>query len=109
MVLRRRVQEYWNCRVKGEWNNAYLYESPDFRSKTTIEAYIIQMARFPMKWEGFDILELWTSGGEGHVKLNVKYRFLIPRIQEKGAFGRTAGETWGKKDGQWYRISEEVR
>jgi len=108
-VLKRRVQEYWSCRIKGEWERCYLYESPNYREETKIQAYVNQNARFPMKWEGYEIMDLWTYDGEGHVKLLVKYRYLIPKIQGKGVFGRTTGERWEKKDGEWYRISEEVR
>ena len=107
-VLRRRVQEYWSYRIKGEWDKCYSYESPDYKEKIKIQAYVNQNARFPLKWEGYDILELWASGEEGHIKLDVKYRYLIPKIQEKGVFGRITGERWEKKDGQWYRLSEEV-
>jgi hypothetical protein len=108
-VLKRRVQEYWSYRIKGEWERCYLYESPEYREGTKIQAYVTQNARMPIKWEGYEITDLWTYDGEGHVKLDVKYRYLIPKIQEKGVFGRTTGEKWEKKDGQWYRISEEVR
>jgi hypothetical protein len=107
-VLRRRVQEYWSCRIKGEWERCYLYESPDYREKVKIQTYVIQNARSLTKWEGYEIMDLWTSGEEGHVKLDVKYRYLIPQIRGKGLFARTTAERWEKKDGQWYRLSEEV-
>ena len=103
-VLRRKVQEYWNYRIKGEWAKSYLYESPEFRETMKADAYINQNQRSIMKWEGFDILEVWTSGVEGHVKLNTKYRYLIPRTT-KAAFERVVEEQWIKKDGQWYRFS----
>lgn len=108
-VLRTRVQEYWSYRVKGEWERCYQYESPEYREEIKIYAYVVQNARFPMKWEGYEITDLWTYDGEGHVKLTVKYQYLLPRIQGRGIFGRTTAERWEKKDGQWYRISEEVR
>ena len=57
-----------------------------------------------MKWEGFDILEIWTSGEEGYVKLNIKYQYLIPQAQER-EYRRTVEEKWIKKDGNWYHIS----
>ena len=106
-VLRTRVEEYWSCRIKGEWTRCYLYESPEYRAKAKVEAYVVQNARSVTKWEGYEITDLWTSDEEGHVKLNVNYRYLIPKIQ--GVWGGTIAERWEKKDGQWYRISEDVR
>lgn len=103
-VLRRRVQEYWSYKIKGEWEKSYLYESPEFRERVSIAAYINQNRRSIVKWEGFDILEIWTSGEEGHVKVDRKYRYIIPQTQ-KGAFEKVAEETWIKKDGQWYCLS----
>ena len=101
-VLRRKVQEYWNYRIKGDWAKSYLYESPEFREAMKPELYINQNQRSIVKWEGFDILELWTGGEEGYVKLNTKSRYLIPRFQEH-VFDRVVEEKWVKKDGQWYR------
>jgi hypothetical protein len=103
-VLRRRAQEYLTSRVKGEWEKCYQYESPDYKEKLSIVAYVNQNARFPMKWEGYDILELWTSGNEGYVKINIKYRYIIPQTK-KAAFERIAEEKWIKEDNQWYRFS----
>ncbi len=106
-VLRRRVQEYWSYRIKGELDKSYLYESPDYREKINIVRYINQLGRSPVKWEGFEILEIWASGEEGHVKLNTKYRYLI-RQTTKAAFERAVEEQWVKKEGQWYRLSPIV-
>jgi len=106
VVLRRRVHEYWSYNIKGEWDKSYLYESPDFKEKVNLVAYVNQNSRFPMKWEGCDILEVWTSGEEGFVTLNTKYRYIIPQT-DKAAFEKTVKEKWIKikKDNQWYRVS----
>jgi len=103
-VLRRKVQEYWSCKIKGEWDKCYTYESPNYREKVNLVGYINQWGRFPMKWEGFDILEIWTSGEEGYVKLNTRYQYLMPKTN-KPAFERVVEEKWIKKDNQWYRYS----
>jgi hypothetical protein len=106
-VLRRRVQEYWSYRIKSEWDKSYLYESPDYREKINIVRYINQNGRSAVKWEGFEILEIWASGEEGHVKLNTKYRYLIPQMT-KGVFDRTIDEEWIKKEGEWCRRSPGI-
>ena len=103
-ILRRRVQEYWSYRIKGELDKSYSYESPEYREKINLVRYINQLGRSPTKWEGFDILELWTTGEEGHVKLSTKYRYLLPQTT-KGVFERMTEEEWIKKGGVWYRRS----
>lgn len=103
-VLRRRVQEYWSYKIRREWDKCYQYESPDYREKVNIVRYISQSSRSSVKWEGFEIEDIWTSGDEGYVTLKRKYRYIIPETK-KAAFERTEEEKWGKKDGHWYRLS----
>jgi len=101
-ILRKRVEEYWTYRVKGELDKSNSYESPEYREKINLVRYINQLGRSPMKWDGFDIIEVWTTGEEGHVKLNTRYRYLLPQTT-KAAFERMIEEEWIKKGGQWYR------
>ena len=105
VVLKRRVQEYWSYKIKGEWDKCYPYELPDYREKVNLQRYINENGRSPVKWEGFDIMGIWTSGEEGYAKLNTGYRYLIPKVQKKGVFQRVVEEKWIKKDGNWHRIS----
>jgi hypothetical protein len=106
-ALKRRVQEYWSYKIKGEWEKCYLYESPLYREKVNVEKYVYQNRRSLMKWEEFDILEIWTSGEEGYVKVKTKHRFLIPEFR-KAAFEGVFEEKWIKKDSQWYRLSQPM-
>ena len=82
-MLRRRVEEYWSYRIKGEWDKCYQYELPVYREKNSMVRYINQNGRSILRWEGYDVLELWTSGEEGYVKLNEKYRYLIPKTKKQ--------------------------
>ena len=107
-ALRRRVQEYWSNKIRGEWDKSYPYESPEYRKEVNITTYIGQNSRIPVKWEGFNNVEIWTSGEEGYVKLNIKYRYLIPETT-KASFERLIEEKWIKsKDGGWYRLSSTL-
>ena len=103
-ALKRKVHEYWSYKIRGEWDKCYMYETPDYRKKVNLVGYINQWGRFPMKWDGFDILEVWTSGEEGYVKLNTRYRYLMPQVK-MGVFEKAVEEKWIKKDNQWYRYS----
>ncbi len=104
-ILKRRVQEYWDSRIKGEWDKSYLFELPEYREKVSIVKYIGQNARSVVKWEGFNIKEFWTSGDEGYVRLDLKYRYTIPKMQQKGSFERVVEEKWIKQANQWYHHS----
>jgi hypothetical protein len=107
-ILRRRAQEYWSYKIRGEWDKSYLYESPEYRKEVNITTYIGQNSRIPVKWEGFNNLEIWTSGDEGYMKLNLKYRYLISETT-KASFERLIEEKWIKsKDGGWYRLSSTL-
>jgi len=103
-VLRRRVEEYWNYKIKGQWDKAYALESPDYQRRVVLSAYVNQNGRSMVKWEGFNIIETWTSGEEGFVKVDRKYRYALPQT-DKAVFDRVAEEKWVKKDGEWYRLS----
>ena len=102
-VLRKRVQEYWNYRMKGEWDKTYVYETPEYREKATLASYTNENRRSPMRIEGFDITELWVSGDEGNVTLKVRYRWSVPNFQ-KAPFEKENRERWVKKDRQWYHL-----
>ena len=106
-VLKKRVQEFWSYRIKGEWDKCYAYESPDFKAKVNLVRYITQYSRNPVKWEEFEIQEIWTNGNEGNVKVNGKYRYMIPDTK-KGVFARVTEEKWVKKEGHWYRNSPMI-
>lgn len=107
-ILRGRAQEYWSYKIKGEWDKSYPYESPEYRKEVNISGYINQNRRMPIKWEGFNAVEIWTSGEEGYVKLNIKYRYLIPETA-KANFERLIEEKWIKsQDGGWYRLSSTL-
>ena len=106
-VLKRRVQEYWSYRIKGEWEKSYPFESPEFRKNISIIPYVNQNTRSIVKWEGFDVLEIWVSGDEGHVKVKRIYRYIIPQTQD-AVFQQVAEETWIKKDDEWYFSSSRV-
>jgi hypothetical protein len=104
-ALRTRVQEFWGHRIKGEWDKCYLYELPDYREKVNLQRYINQNRRFILRWVGFSVMEIWTSGEEGYVKLSTEFRYLVPEAAKKGVSQRTAEEKWIKKDGYWYHLS----
>ena len=74
----------------------------------SLEKYVGQNGRSLIKWLEFDILEIWTSGDEGFVKMNIKYMLLVPEIRKfnKDPFQvqKIAEEKWAKKEGQWYRL-----
>jgi len=106
-VLRRRVEEYWSYKIKGQWDKAYVYESPDYQRRVALVAYVMRNGRSIVKWEGFNIVEALTSGEEGYAKVDRKYRYLIPE-SKRAAFNRVVEEKWVKKDGEWYRLSSPM-
>ncbi len=100
-ILRQRVQEYWSYKVKGQLDKTYPYESPDYRSGVSLVGYITKYGRLPMRYEGFEVVDLWTSGDEGHVKVNALCRYFLK--EKTPVFQRQMEETWVKAEGQWYR------
>jgi hypothetical protein len=101
-ALKRRFQEYWSYKIRGQWDKAYVYESPDYRGRVAVSAYAIRNARSIVKWQEFNIIEVWTTGEEGYVKVDRKYRYLIPQTN-KAVFNKVVEEKWIKKDGEWFR------
>ena len=104
-VLKRRVHEYWNYRIRGQSDKSYSYEHPGYKEKVPLAQYIGQFSRSPVKWEAFEILEAWRTGEEGYVKFKGSYRYLAPDIR-KGTFERTIEERWVKEDGTWFRLPQ---
>jgi hypothetical protein len=105
-ILKKRVREYWDHRIKGEWDKSYLYELPEYREKVSVLKYINQNGRSLVKWVSYEIMEVAISGEEGKIRLNGKYRYLAPQTKN-AEFQRMIEEQWVKVETQWYRFAQQ--
>jgi len=99
-TLKLRVTTYWQAKIKGDLEQTYHLETPDFRKKTRLLEYLkaqstgflIQEAR----------VESITIDGP-YAKVNLLIRTHLMGIRTpKGGITRTMVDYWKLVDGQWY-------
>jgi hypothetical protein len=101
--LKKRINDYWNLRIKNKYTEAFKFEDPMTKEKYNIdlEEYLSSKAR--IKYEGIKIKEIkFIRQDYAKVTLMVKYTFdWLEKINDE----KETIDKWVKrKDGKWYRI-----
>lgn len=103
-VISERAKARWQHLIKGDFESAYGYLTPAFRSSTPLRDY---RARFkPGLWTGAEVKSVTCREPEVcQVEMDIEYRYVA------GAAGpvagkRTLNETWRKDAGEWWNVPE---
>ncbi len=104
-ALKKRVTEYWNYKIRREFDRAYQMELPLYRKTVSMVKYI---KRFHdgMYWTGVDVKNIEMDGGAAWVLVGIEARTIIPGIPQKKGIGysSTLRERWIKEGGVWYHV-----
>jgi len=104
-ALKKRVTEYWNYKIRREFDRAYQMELPLYRKTVSMVRYI---KRFHdgMYWTGVDIKNIEMDEGAAWVMVGIQTRTIIPGIPQKKGIGyrSTLRERWIKEGGVWYHV-----
>lgn len=102
-VLRRRVQEYWSLKIKGDLDKSYGYEIPSYREKVNVVDYIRSQGQI-LRWTEAEIREIEVDGTDrARIDGFVRFRYQIPQFRiDKGE--STVSEIWAKEKGEWYHV-----
>ena len=106
-ALRSRVSAFWEHKIKGEFDQAYLLESPDVREKISLTNYI-KAQTGGVIWRDVVIESVSIKGDLATVTLKINYAFL-GMFGPKEGISRQINEYWQfQKDG-WYRLQRPPR
>jgi len=103
--LQKRVEEYWQLRLKRDLAQAYNYEYPVLRKKINLKTYIASrsnpLARY-LKAGVLDIKFPQKDLAEVRMKFEIEVKPLDALNSFKTKFERT--EKWVKIKGEWYHV-----
>ena len=102
-VFRERVQEYWQYRVDAKIEQAFQFELPSYREKTSILKY--GNTYKIMKYLEANVSEVQVEGEKGKAQVKTTYIMLFSRLMNKH-LTKTEKENWVKIKGVWYRIPQ---
>ena len=102
-VLRRRVQEYWSLKIKGDLDKCYEFEVPPYREKVNVVDYLRSQGRV-LRWTDAEVRGIEMDGTDkAKVEGFIKFRYQIPQFRiDKGE--SSVSEMWVKVKGKWYHV-----
>ena len=106
-----RAQKRWDALVSGEYEVAYAYLSPGFRSTLSPEEYRASMRARTVRWvKGtvFKAHECEPLRCQVTVKVDYKVASRMPGV---GTYAMAQGlkENWINVDGVWYFVPNAIR
>jgi len=106
--IKQRAQARWDALVAGDYDTAYNYYSPGYRSSTSRVDFEIAMRVRRVRWTSAEVLESSCTADVCSVETKLGYKVArpVPGISEwKNATDIT--ERWVRTDGQWWFLPEE--
>lgn len=102
-VFRERVQMYWQHRIDAKVEQAYQFEHPEFREKTSILQY--GNSYKVIKYVDARVSEVRVEGERGKAQISVTYVMLFRQLMNKH-LTKTEEENWVKIKGVWYHVPQ---
>jgi hypothetical protein len=101
-ALEARAKEYWDLRVRGDWQQIYSYLCPEERKHISKEIFARQRSA-QFSTPEYKIEEVLVQGTEGETVVKFNYRIVIPQDTERFRKGETSlTDSWVFADGDWY-------
>ncbi len=103
-ILRTRVTEFWEHRIKLELDKCYSYEYPLLRKKTNIVDYIKSFNTGFAVWKGYIIKDIkFIDEENADVNMDIKSSVKIPGTKQFEQDSDVT-ERWIKLEGTWYHV-----
>ena len=100
-----RAQARWDALLAGDFETAYSYYSPGYRSTTSVVDYAVGIKLRRVRWTSAEYLEQDCSENTCTVRFRVGYSVNspVPGVDKfDGSNFQT--EKWVKTDGQWWYL-----
>jgi hypothetical protein len=105
-ILRARVTEFWDYRVKLELDKCYYYEYPLLRKKISLVEYLKSFNTELVRWKKYSIKSIEIFDKENaEVRLDLKVSVKMPSVKRFDDSTEVT-EKWVKDDGVWYHVSK---
>jgi len=103
--LRKRVGQYWDYRVAGDWKSVYDFYIAEEKRNIPFEKFIEERnGKIQLKIVSYEIESVKTEGDKGESKVKFKWNLELPIKSEKRT--QTGSESllqhWRYENGAWY-------
>ena len=101
--LVKRAQNRWDTLLAGDYESAFAYYSPGYRSKTTMIDFAIDIRSRPVKWTSAEYLD--HNCGENSCKVRFNVDFVVYRPLpgvDKWENSNVIEDNWVKTGGEWW-------
>lgn len=112
--LEDRAESRWDALIAEDWESAYVYLSPGFRSLTGLEDYTEFMKARTIRWTAASVREVRNCDeelGSCEVLVDVDYEVTrgVPGLKKAVPLRKGVTEKWIRSDGAWYFVPDGLR
>lgn len=106
--LAERAQLLWKALVAEDWATEYQFLSPAEATTITKDAFVsLRKEKWLLRYASATVGKTISDNDIGWVEVTLNFRLKdAPEIKPEQ---RTTWDLWQRKDGQWYRVSEQQR
>jgi len=106
--IKQRAQARWDAVLKGDYDTAYGFYSPGYRSSHSRTDFEIALRSRRVRWTSAEVKESSCKADVCRVKTNVGYSVTgalpgVPVWKSK----QDIEENWVRTDGQWWFLPDE--
>ncbi|MFA7540749.1 MAG: hypothetical protein WCZ02_01475, partial [Lysobacterales bacterium] len=103
-ALQQRVEAYWQHLIAREYDQAYTYLTPGYRSTYSEQDFIRRARRNPVSWKGMAWQDVDCATQDSClVNMLVTYTVRAPGAGSIDTMG-PIDERWMRIDRQWYML-----
>ena len=110
-ALQKRVEQRWAHLIKEDFDKAWEYLTPGYRSTASREVWASNMKDRPVKWTKAVVSSTDCPEGEEFCDVTVQVEFVanssIPMVGQIEA-ATPVFERWIRLKGAWYHVPQEV-
>ena len=105
--LKMRAEARWEALIKGDFEKAYMFSSPDYRNVVSLQQFRTRFGR-TVEWRLARVDDIrYDSPTVASVMMGVTYRTYLPGAKGEPFDNRkTLTEKWLLKDGEWWYINQ---
>jgi len=105
-VLKERAEARWDALIKGDFEKAYSFTTPEYRDVVSMQQYKGKYGRV-LDWQMAKVLNVsYDDPAVATVSVEVRYRVDLPGIRgEVFETQKTIPEKWLYKDRKWWFVS----
>lgn len=101
--LKKRATEYWDFKVRGEFEKAFPYELPSSVEGLTLTQYISSIG-LGAQWLGAESDSVSIDGDQGWVGMKIRYKWAFTQDQPAGGMVGQLNDQWKLQQGKWYHV-----